>query len=82
MRLAQGLKKGLKLMGAVKNQFHDEICAAADDQRVDEFDCYEARLHSLLSELDWLADQPETCRNQPAKASVANTQSYIKRLMG
>ena len=43
-------------MGAVKNYYHDEIIAAQDDQRADEFDCYEARLHSLLSELDWFVE--------------------------
>lgn len=68
-------------MGALKNAYHDEICAAADDQRADEFDCYEARLHSLLSDLDWIAMQPETCRNQAAQASIANAQSYIRKLM-
>jgi hypothetical protein len=81
MRLAQGLKEGLKLMGALKNQFHDEICAAADDQRADEFDCYEARLHSLLSELDWLENQfPNAHREYTSCIRI--TQARIKGLMG
>ena len=68
-------------MGAVKNYYHDEIIAAQDDQRADEFDCYEARLHSMLADLDWLLDQRETHRNQVAYATVCNMQAYIKRLM-
>lgn len=66
-------------MGAVKNAFHDEICAAADDQRADEFDCYEARLHSLLSDLDWLKHQ--FVPPLPIYQEAERLQRHIKEIM-
>jgi hypothetical protein len=68
-------------MGAVKNAFHDEICAAADDQRADEFDCYEARLHSLLSDLDWFVKYHGPIIYPDASKAAFILRDEIKRMM-